>query len=232
MRMGELSRTTGIPVPTIKFYLREGLLPAGELTSPNQAHYEDRHVRRLHLIRALTEVGGLPLAAVGKVVEAVEDHEGPVHELLGAAARTIDLDYPQEADAVHREHARSLVEELIDRRGWQIRPDHPAAAALTSAAASFLAVGHGDYLDFLDEFAGASERIAAADLDYVALREQREDLVERVVVGTVLGDAMLAALRRLAQVDASARLFAEAPRHPAPHPSDGRPPQAGKSTSG
>ncbi|MEV6953059.1 MerR family transcriptional regulator [Streptomyces sp. NPDC051183] len=230
--MGELSRTTGIPVPTIKFYLREGLLPAGELTSPNQAHYGDPHVRRLHLIRALTEVGGLPLASVGKVVEAVEDHERPVHELLGAAARTIDLDYPQEADAAHREQARALVEELIDRRGWQIPPAHPAAEALTSAMASVLAVGHGEYLDFLDEFAGASERIAAADLAYVALREQPEDLVERVVVGTVLGDAMLAALRRIAHVDASARRYPPLAGGPAPRTSHGHPPQAGNTTSG
>ena len=37
MRIAELSQTTGVPVPTIKYYLREGLLPAGELTSPNQA---------------------------------------------------------------------------------------------------------------------------------------------------------------------------------------------------
>ena len=35
MRIAELSQTTGVPVPTIKYYLREGLLPSGELTSPN-----------------------------------------------------------------------------------------------------------------------------------------------------------------------------------------------------
>ena len=39
MRIGELSRATEVPVPTIKYYLREGLLPHGELSSPNQASY-------------------------------------------------------------------------------------------------------------------------------------------------------------------------------------------------
>ncbi|MET9885504.1 hypothetical protein ABZZ20_20685 [Streptomyces sp. NPDC006430] len=61
----------------------------------------------------------------------------------------------------------------------------------------------------LDEFAAAGERIAAADLDFVTRRQRPEELVERVVVGTVLGDAMLAALRRLAQVDASARRYSQ-----------------------
>jgi DNA-binding transcriptional MerR regulator len=206
--MGELSRATGTPVPTIKYYLREGLLPAGELTSPNQAHYGEEHVRRLHLIRALTDVGGLSLAAVGKVVEAVEDRERPVHELLGAAARTVNPACPEVSDPAAAERARPLVDELIARRGWQIPPGHPAVAVLTAAVASVLAVGHGDYLDHLDEFAAANERIAAADLAFVGRRERPEELVERVVVGTVLGDALLAALRRLAQVDESRR------RHP------------------
>ncbi|MFG2874904.1 MerR family transcriptional regulator [Streptomyces sp. NPDC048337] len=205
--MGELSRTTGVPVPTIKFYLREGLLPAGELTSPNQARYGEEHARRLQLIRALTEVGGLPLASVAKVVEAVEDRGQPVHKLLGAAAGTLVPTYAQAPDPANGERARELVEELIARRGWQVHADNPAALALTAAAASVLAVGLGDYLDFLDEFAASAERVADADLSFVARGAGPEDLVERVVAGTVLGDAMLAALRRLAQVDASARRY-------------------------
>lgn len=58
-------------MPTIKYYLREGLLAAGELTSPNQAHYGPGHERRLRLIRALLDVGGLSLAAIGEVLQAM-----------------------------------------------------------------------------------------------------------------------------------------------------------------
>ncbi len=36
-----------------------------------------------------------------------------------------------------------------------------------------------------------------------------EDLVESVVIGTVLGEAVFNAMRRLAHVDASARLYGE-----------------------
>src|ERR1700716_801088 len=45
MRMAELSAESGVPVATIKYYLREGLLPPGERTSRNQARYDDVHVR-------------------------------------------------------------------------------------------------------------------------------------------------------------------------------------------
>ena len=37
----------------MKFYLREGLLPAGTATSATQATYDAGHLRRLRLVRAL-----------------------------------------------------------------------------------------------------------------------------------------------------------------------------------
>ncbi|MGW9433903.1 MerR family transcriptional regulator, partial [Streptomyces decoyicus] len=86
MRMGELSRTTGVPVPTIKYYVREGLRPPGELTSPNQATYGEAHERRLRLIRALLDVGGMKVAEIADVLTAIDDPARPVHKVLGAAA--------------------------------------------------------------------------------------------------------------------------------------------------
>ena len=73
MRMGQLSSETGVAVATIKYYLREGLLPAGELSPPNQARYDESHVRRLALIRSLLEVGGLSIADVGAVLAVIDD---------------------------------------------------------------------------------------------------------------------------------------------------------------
>ncbi|MFD7659160.1 MerR family transcriptional regulator, partial [Actinosynnema sp. NPDC059797] len=70
MRIGELSRRSGVSVPTIKFYLREGLLAPGSGTARNQASYGEAHERRLRLVRALVEVGGLSLTAVREVLAA------------------------------------------------------------------------------------------------------------------------------------------------------------------
>ncbi|MCX4692250.1 MerR family transcriptional regulator [Streptomyces sp. NBC_01408] len=216
MRIGELSRRTGVPVPTIKYYVREGLLPPGELTSPNQASYGEVHERRLQLVRALLEVGGLSVAAIGEVLAAIDDKERPVHKLLGAAAQRL---VPEFGDGRGGDHggaadaetvlARERVARLIEERGWRVERDGKAAEALVSALASLARVGHGGFVDVLDEYAEAAERVGRADLDYTARRVAREDLVEAVVVGTVLGDAIFAALRRMAQVDASARTFGE-----------------------
>ncbi|MBW5482897.1 MerR family transcriptional regulator [Streptomyces bambusae] len=219
MRIGELSRRTGVPVPTIKYYVREGLLPPGELTSPNQASYGEAHERRLRLVRALLEVGGLPVAAIREVLAAIDDTERPVHKVLGAAAWAAtryggeDAGAPEggdgdgAADDAELKLARERVARLVEARGWRIDPGNRAAQALASALATLERVGHGGFVDLLDDYAEAAERVARADLDYTARRVAREDLVEAVVVGTVMGDAVFAALRRMAQVDASARLF-------------------------
>ncbi|WP_426363023.1 MerR family transcriptional regulator [Streptomyces sp. E-08] len=206
MRIGELSRTTGVSVPTIKFYVREGLLPAGELTSPNQASYGETHVRRLRLIRALLDVGGLSVAAVREVIVAVDDSDRPLHKVLGAAADRLVPRYDHESGA-GMEEARKRVAELIAERGWRTYEGSAAAEALATALAALGEAGHGGFTEVLGAYADAAERVARADLEYVAHHVAREEVVESVVVGTVLGDAIFSALRRIAHADASDRVF-------------------------
>ena len=66
-------RRSGLPVPTIKYYLREGLLHPGEAVGATRARYDDSHVRRLRLVRALTEVAGMRLEDVRRVLVAIDD---------------------------------------------------------------------------------------------------------------------------------------------------------------
>lgn len=206
MRIGELSARTGVPVPTIKYYVREGLLPAGLLSSPNQARYDASHERRLRLVRGLLEVGKLPLAAIGEVLRAIDDKERSVHKMLGAVADALVPEHGGEPDA-ETDVARAEVARIIERRGWQADAECPAGEALAAALAALERAGHGGFAEVLDAYAEAAELVARADLAYVTREVAREDLVESVAVGTVLGDTMFAALRRLAQVDVSARAF-------------------------
>jgi len=218
MRIAELSRRTGVPVPTIKYYLRERLLPPGELTSPNQANYGDGHARRLRLVRALVDVGGLSIGQVRDVLAAVDDPDRGVHAVLGAAQKRITRTREADDDAA-RQDARRTVGDLIARRGWRVGVDGPAARTLADVIVALRALGHGDYVDAFDGYSAVCERIASIDLDYLreaggagaARPSTMDDIVERMVIGTVLGDAALTAIRRLAHQDASARRFGEEP---------------------
>lgn len=151
------------------------------------------------------------MAAIGDVLVAIDDKKQPVHKLLGAAAQRLVPEYgdgggDDDAEVVL---ARERVTRLVEERGWRVHPGNKAVGALEAALASLARVGHGSFAELLDDYADAAERVARVDLEYTARRADREDLVEAVVVGTVVGDAMFAALRRMAQVDASSRLFAE-----------------------
>jgi DNA-binding transcriptional MerR regulator len=214
MRMAELSRWTTAPIPTIKYYQREGLLPAGERTSPNQVRYDERHVRRIKLVRALIEVAGLSIADIRTLVTTMDAPQAGLHKIFGAAQHA--LSNPREhADGQAPVAAQREIEEFIARRGWRVKRDNPSIGTAATVLATWRDLTqHGlaqrDLGAFLDDYADAVERIAAVDLAAVNNQGSTDDMVQVVVIGTLLGDVLLTALRRLAHEDASARLFAVA----------------------
>ncbi|MDK1473520.1 MerR family transcriptional regulator [Streptomyces sp. 549] len=225
MRIGELSRRTGVSVPTIKYYVREGLLPPGELSRPNQASYGAEHERRLRLIRALIEVGGVSVGRVREVVQAVSEADRPVHKALGVVQHSITRPVPDgangggELDEAHRA-AAGRVTALLDGLGWAVSSEHPSARVLVEAIAAMHRLGYTSFADRLEEYAAASELIARADLASVADVGSTAAMAEAVVVGTLLGDSALGALRRLAQRNASAGQFGEGVPRAAPPADD------------
>jgi DNA-binding transcriptional MerR regulator len=204
LRIADLSRDSGVPVPTIKYYVREGLLDPGRLTSPNQAQYGDSHLRRLKLIRALAEVAGLSIAAIRELLDAAGSPATSPRDALGKAQYATTPRYDYQASDASREAAADQVRALITGRGWQINPHSPARELLTGVLAVLRDLGQGDLLSLADAYAGPAEQIAAADLAVIRARPTLDDQLEGVIIGTVLGDTLLAALRRLAEENASA----------------------------
>src|SRR3954471_1812253 len=136
MRIAELSRHTGVPVPTIKYYLREGLLPAGELTSPNQAHYDDRHVQPLRLRQVLLDIGRLPIATIRQLLQALDGPDPDVHQVLGHALPS-SVNGKDSIDPESVRAARLRVDKLAQERGWLVGPAAPARQAAAEVLAAF-----------------------------------------------------------------------------------------------
>jgi len=203
MRMSALSRTTGVPVATVKYYLREGLLPPGEPTGVNQAEYGDVHVRRLRLIRALVEVGNVRLQDVSAILTAVDDDDLAVHDLLGAVQYA--LAGAPERDAPAWREVRREVDDYLDRLGWRIRPDAPTRNRLADAILGLRSlVGQVPIDTLLAGHAQHARKLARDEIAWLPDADApRAELAEAVVVGVSLYGEASAALRLLAQEDAS-----------------------------
>lgn len=199
MRISELSRSADVPLATVKFYLREGVLHPGQATGATQAVYADSHLRRLRLVRALVEVGGLSIAAVRSVLACIDSDDVGMHEVLGAAHSALG---PAAPSAVEPTRARQEVRRL----GWRVHPDTPALRQLERALAAVESVGLAPSRERLDAYADAALQVAALDVAAVPTTS-REQAVEFVVAGTVLYEPVLLALRRLAQQHVSATRF-------------------------
>lgn len=202
MRVSELSAATGVTVPTIKYYLREGLLPEGERSAPTQAAYGDLHVQRLRVIRALLD-SGVTIAETRRVLEALDTPPEKAHDLLGTAHAAIT---PPVDDALDLTQAEQLAAGL----GW--RPGmcsetvlHAVARALQGLERAGFTVPNAVMPVYLESI----RRIADAEIAGVPT-ESAEDAVRYVVLGSVLVEPLILALRRVAQQVASAERFGAA----------------------
>jgi DNA-binding transcriptional MerR regulator len=207
VRIAELSRDSGVSVPTIKYYLREGLLQPGTRTGPNQADYGEGHLHRLRFIRALADVGNLPIATIRDVIEAIEDPALPMHDVLGVAHSALGPD----VDVVMSEEvssAREDVDQFLKDLGWLVGDDSPARQELAHALATLRRLGWDVDAHVFDRYARLADRLAFWELKQTPTNRDREDTVEAVVVGTVVFEHVLVALRRLAQENHSATRFA------------------------
>jgi DNA-binding transcriptional MerR regulator len=200
LRISALAAQTEIPVATIKFYLRENLLHEGVRTAATQAQYDETHVARLRLIRALLGPGGLSVAAAQRVIQTIEEPPESVHELLGVAASAVA---PPAKDADERPRVRELISRLgleIDEKGYS------SCAAADDALRALDEAGFELPAGALEFYLDQMRQIAQFEIDNVPT-DSPTAAVRYVVLGTVLIEPLLLALRRLAEQEASARRF-------------------------
>lgn len=202
MRLAELSESTDVAVATLKYYLREGLLHPGEVVSRTQADYDESHVERVRLVRALSEVGGLSLATIGEVLAMITDPGTDHLHVMRMAQHSLARNRRASDLGAGPEHV-DRVRAWIERRDWQVDPADPFIDDLARAWAACDSAGLGLDEDRLDGYADSVEGVARIDVSTVP--EDPEAAVRQVVLGTVLVDPVLAALRRLAQQHVSRR---------------------------
>ena len=76
LSIGELSRKTGVKVPTIRYYEQQGLVDAPERTEGNQRRYSHAELDRLTFIKHARDLG-LPIDSIRELLDLSAHPEQP-----------------------------------------------------------------------------------------------------------------------------------------------------------
>jgi DNA-binding transcriptional MerR regulator len=89
LTIGELSRTTGVKVPTIRYYEQMGLMTEPERSEGNQRRYTRTERERLSFIKHARELG-LTIEAIRELIDLSRHPERPCGQADRIAAEQLD----------------------------------------------------------------------------------------------------------------------------------------------
>jgi len=116
MRIGELSRLSGVPRHTIHYYIKKGLLPETRRTGKTSAYYDASHLARLKEIEAIREERRTPLDFIKAELDSSQNAEGRPSRVKGQA-----LQSTRDAEAKQVKIKRDITDaaiELFSREGY------------------------------------------------------------------------------------------------------------------
>lgn len=231
LKIAELADRSGVPIPTLKHYLREGLIRAAKKTGRTMSWYDEATVARVRAIKELQERQYLPLDLIKRALAS----ETAPDELAAANAIADVL-------AKHR-GARTLTRAELIERG--VREDE-----LTWLQAAGLAVPTGPEqtyagddlailqtlgaarragispamlpLEIVGEYVVALRRLVDIELRMfragVLAKANREQVAALTTVATEQSERLVVLLRRKLLLPTLQRLIMETHRETDPHP--------------
>jgi DNA-binding transcriptional MerR regulator len=214
VQVSELVERSGVSLASVKFYLREGMLAPGRAVHARRAEYDEDHLERLLVIKALTAVAGLPLARTKRILQVLDHPEGTLTEMLAEAITATADDQDDisvaEADLVVA-YPRAI--RATSALGPAFTPRMPALAQLERALTAAEDAGLAPPDEKIALYARHVQAIAEGELRDLPSGDPTA-AVKFAVLGTTLYEPVLASLRRLAHQNIVSA-------HPVAHESDG-----------
>jgi DNA-binding transcriptional MerR regulator len=198
MLVSELAERADVPLATVKYYLREGLLPPGDVVGPRRAEYDGSHVQRLRILRLLREIGGVPVSSLRVVMDALDDENLPIHDVMTLTADVISAGpEPGAQDAA----SLAVVDEVIDAVGWHgLRPESLDRLRLAALVAALNGPGPlVASVDVLRYYAGVADQLARTEVRHIDYTRDRAELLEEMITGSVLFGQVFGLLRQMGQ---------------------------------
>lgn len=207
MQISELAEVTGVPLPTVKFYIREGLLPKGAPVSATRAEYGEGHSDRLRVISALASVPGLPIARMREILAIIDnwDDYGVIEAMGHAVAALPPYAAPSDARRGREDGASpegppppqlTYAREAVAALGLTFDPEYPATRQLDDAITAVLGAGLAWTPDTAARYGASLRQLAENEVTPVPSMTARQS-IEYAVLGTTLFEPVILAIRRL-----------------------------------
>lgn len=154
VKMSVFARRSGVPVPTIKHYLREGLLPEPVKTSRNMAYYPAEFADRIRLIKQLQEERYMPLRVIKELLEVDPERARALIELGDRLLERARAGEEERVSAAEVRHRYEIPQEALDRLAELevLTPDErgysPTDLGVIAAISRFRAGGYDERIGF------------------------------------------------------------------------------------
>ncbi len=157
LKISELADASGVPVATVRHYLREGLLPEPVKTSRNMAYYPPEFVERIRLIKQLQEERFMPLRVIRDLLDRDDAEPERLRAMIELEDRILEQALAGERERIPAEEVRSRYEvprEVLDRLAELdvLSPDRrgysPSDVQIVEAISRFRAGGYDERLGF------------------------------------------------------------------------------------
>jgi len=194
LKISELAEASGVPVATVRHYLREGLLPEPVKTSRNMAYYPPEFAERIRLIKQLQEERFLPLKVIRELLDSGDGDPDRLRALIELEDRILDRALAGEHERVPATEVREghdVPEEVLDRLaelgvlGSGDGGYSPSDVRIVEAISRFRAGGYDERIGFTVydtlRYKSAMEELVREEVEVLMERLAGEMEVDRAV---------------------------------------------------
>jgi DNA-binding transcriptional MerR regulator len=185
LKISELAEASGVPVATVRHYLREGLLPEPVKTSRNMAYYPPEFADRIRLIKQLQEERFMPLKVIRELLDSGDGDPERLRALIELEDSILDRALAGERERIPASEVRKrydVPKEVLDRlaelevltpsrRGYS-----PSDVRIIEAISRFRAGGYDERIGFT-----VYETLRYKDALENLVKQEVEVLMDRLV---------------------------------------------------
>lgn len=215
LTMKQLVEATRLSAASIKFYMREKLIPPAVPGRPRRAYYDGRHVRRLTTIRALRDVAGLSIEVIRRTLRAIDSDQADSVDVIAPAIDALAFIGAWGADTRFFD-AKKDVATAFKKAGLMVRSNAGSRDTIARTLVALRQTGAVVGVVEISRYIGLLSPLAQEEIENertsAVLLSDKETSLELAILGTVLFEPLIVGMRRALHEHFTTRLVRKTKR--------------------